>query len=97
MKKTLCLFLSVLMLLGALPLAAHGATVVASGKTPTGCDWTLTDDGTLTVTGMGPIGNEDRIRDDGTIYYSLIDSQHYQVKKLIVGEGVTEISENAFY
>lgn len=86
MKKTLCLLLSVFLLLGALPLAAHGETVVASGITPAGCDWTLTDDGTLTVTGTGPTGHG-----------FLTDGQKRQVKKIIIDEGITEISDWSFY
>ena len=101
MKKTVCILLSVLMLLGALPFAAHGATVVKSGYCGAVGDgsnitWALTDDGTLTLSGTGKMR-------DFTWFDAVLDTPWYdydfnttRINAVVIQNGITNIGCSAF-
>ena len=83
--KTLTVALLVLaMLSGALAMTAAAAEV-ASG-TSGDVSWTLTDDGTLTVSGEGAIGNDQS-------WLEHMDS----ITSIVIEEGITTIGNYAFY
>ena len=93
MKKTLSILLSLCLLLTAtitMPLSAYSATIesspVAESSGTTGdCTWTLTDDGTLTISGEGEMQD-----------YSWWNPWGEAVNKVIISDGVTHISMRAF-
>ena len=94
MKKTVCILFSVMMLLGALLFAAHGARRATSGWCGAEGDggnltWTLGDDGTLTFSGSGPMRN-----------YTQTGSpwcNNTAIKKVVIPDGVTNIGDSVFY
>ncbi len=59
-------------------------TMIASGKSTDTITWTLDKEGTLTLTGTGEMGSKD--------WYAYNDD----IKCVIIGSGITSISENAF-
>lgn len=95
-KRILAMILTVCMFLTTLPASVFADTVVtiASGRCGTDVTWTLTDQGTLTISGSGDM--------DG---YSASNSpiaekapwSSYGVKKVIIEDGVDTIGEAAFY
>lgn len=74
----------------AAPAADARAAEVASGNFGTGnaLHWSLTDDGTLTITGSGPMGN---LLGEA---WSAYDSQ---IENVVVAEGATNVGPYAFY
>ena len=94
MKKTVCILLSVLMLLAALPLAGHAAEIVDSGACGAEGDgsnltWTLDDAGTLTISGTGKM-EEYNTWDNPAPWGT-------SVKKAVMQSGVTRIGGEAFF
>lgn len=77
---------------GASPAAATGARAneVASGDFGTGSTlhWSLTDDGTLTITGSGSMGN--MLGEAWSVYDT-------QIENVVVAEGVENVGAYAFY
>lgn len=65
------------------------ANVVASGESDNGIRWSLSDDETLTLSGNGPL---DAFFTDGMGLFWLA----YDCKRIVVKEGITSISANAF-
>lgn len=61
--------------------------VIASGECGTDVKWVLEDDGTLTISGSGEM-----VFEDGTPWAEYIE----EIKKAVVGDGVTNIAKNAF-
>lgn len=83
MKKTLCLCFFVCLLLAVLPMFSSAA-ITASGETPAGFSWTLTDDGTLTVSG------------NGALDASPWSGNWPDITRIVVEEGITSLREMAF-
>lgn len=90
-RRILLLAFVLSVLLGCLMLHASAAEVVASGYCGgegdgTNLSWTLDSEGTLTITGDGIMqGNPMPWTKD-----------HNSIKKVVIGDGVTTISDNAF-
>ncbi|MBR1457277.1 MAG: leucine-rich repeat protein, partial [Oscillospiraceae bacterium] len=64
-----------------------------SGTCGAGLIWTLSDDGTLTISGSGEIGNYDWLANNRAPW----DSQKDDIKAVVIEEGVTSIGDCAFY
>ena len=84
---------------GSVILGADGPFTVRSGDCGTdGSDvqWTLDEDGTLVITGSGSIKG---FEIPSYYFYSEESSPWPEdlVKRVVIGEGVTEIGKNAFY
>ena len=82
-------------------------TVVASGTTGD-CTWTLTDDGTLTISGNGAMRDyigyiEDypldwfMTDDDDGVDTTQVPWKHKNITKVVIKEGVTRIGAHSFY
>ena len=98
-KRILSILLAVLMLLSALPLGmvdtawaiSSRDTVVDSGTCGGTLNnsqlmkWTLTSDGTLTISG------------EGNMFGAPWSQYKSKIKKVVIGEGVGSISDNAFH
>ena len=98
-KRILSILLAVLMLLSALPLGmvdtawaiSSRDTVVDSGTCGGTLNnsqlmkWTLTSDGTLTISG------------EGNMFGAPWSQYKSKIKKVLIGEGVKSISDNAFH
>ena len=67
------------------------ATAAVSGSCGTGLSWTLSDDGTLTISGDGAMNNF------STNSSAPWFSQRVSVRKIILEEGVTSIGNYAFH
>ena len=88
MKKRILVFALALCLV--LTLLPFGAAAAGSGSCGDNVSWTLDDDGTLRITGRG----------DMTDYASYDKSPFYNntdVKKIVIGSGVTKIGNFAFF
>lgn len=64
--------------------------VIDSGTSGDKITWTLTEGGTLTITGTGPMGECGNITRPW-------DDYEFDVKKIIISEGITNIGTYAFY
>ena len=98
-KRILSILLAVLMLLSAVPLGmvdtawaiSSRDTVVDSGTCGGTLNnsqlmkWTLTSDGTLTISG------------EGNMFGAPWSQYKSKIKKVVIGEGVKSISDNAFH
>ncbi len=97
-SKALAIFLSVLLLLGSVPLAtvSVGAAetaqenVGASSGTTGDCTWTLDDEGTLTISGSGAM--EDYSYNSGNN-----ETWGQSIKSVIINLGVTNIGRYGVY
>ena len=95
-KKLIAWLLVICMAISLLPAAALADTAATSGKCGDNVTWTLSDDGTLTISGKGAMYDYD---------YSSYDSKetapwsafNYVVKKVVVKDGITKIGDGAFY
>lgn len=95
-KKLIAWLLVICMAISLLPAAALADTAAKSGKCGNNVTWTLSDDGTLTISGKGAMYDYD---------YSSYDSKktapwsafNYVVKKVVVKDGITKIGDGAFY
>lgn len=95
-KKLIAWLLVICMAISLLPAAAIADTAATSGKCGDNVTWTLSDDGTLTISGKGAMYDYD---------YSSYDSKktapwsafNYVVKKVVVKDGITKIGDGAFY
>lgn len=65
-------------------------TAAASGSCGDNATWTLTEDGTLTISGTGPIS-------DSVQGVSLWTDVNMYVKNVVIGEGITAIGAYAFW
>lgn len=82
-KRLLSVFLVVCMLF-TLATPAWAAETIGSGQCGDNLSWSLTSDGTLTISGTGAMTQKG--------WYTHTD----QIKQLVISEGVTEIMTNAF-
>ncbi len=93
MKKSfirhLAFLLVMVSVIGMFAVSAMAADVVASGKCGDNVTFTLTDDGTLTISGTG----EMEIDMSGAPWRSHRDS----IKTVVINEGVTNVAEAAFW
>ncbi|MGN0162784.1 MAG: leucine-rich repeat protein [Candidatus Ornithomonoglobus sp.] len=85
-KKLLSLLIAMTMFCAILPMSAAAASSGTCGADGANLTWTLDDNGTLTISGEGAMA-------DGAIsqWYS------YNIRRVVVEEGVTSIGNNAFY
>ena len=58
--------------------------------------WTLSDDGTLTISGTGDMSNYDYYMSDYNCYWTPWYSKRDNIKKVVINNGVTSIGANAF-
>ena len=102
MKKVLSLFLVWVMVLTLIPLGAVTASAETRSGTTGDCTWTLVD-GVLTISGNGEMGSYDSL---GVLEdCDLSDCNHnlspwigyrFDIKDVIIEEGVTNIGDYAF-
>ena len=95
MKRVISIILSVVLILGILPIAVFAdntETVVSGGLT-----WTLdTDNMTLTISGNGPMLRYVDAAYTGSPFNPFHIQYRHDIKKIIIEEGVTSIGEFAF-
>ena len=103
MKKLTAMIIAMIMIMGLAQTSfAADGKVIASGEGGEGIKWTLTDDGTLTVSGNGPITDEIKIEtdEDGDESYSKQNCISWQLEKLIEekanGAGAAEYERARF-
>lgn len=89
-RRVLSFLPMVVMLLGLLPGAAFAATT-ASGSCGTFTKWSLSDDGTLTISGVGAMKNYSSC--ESIPWWSYIGT----IQKIVVGANVTTIGKQAFW
>ena len=70
----------------------NGPTIVASGTCGDNLTWRLTDDGELIIEGTGKMTNYLAINEVPWFQ----NDNYLKIKKVIIGDGVTTIGENAF-
>ncbi len=93
MKKLLSIIIAILMIVTTIPIA-FAADVVASGNCGDNggnVKWTLDSDGTLTISGTGNMADYEGYPDVPWADYTS------DVKKLIIEDGVTSISDHTAY
>ena len=95
-KRLLSILLAAVMVLTMLPLGlvetAWAAETVSSGTCGKNVNWTLTGDGTLTISGTGAMADYG-YSDNRAPWYGA----RSQVKTVIIKNGVTSIGNDAFY
>ena len=88
MKRILSLFIAAIIMIFALP-SVYSATVAASGSCGNNVTWSLSSDGTLTISGTGEMTD-----------YSYggwpWESRKTQIKKIIINDGVKYLGYAAF-
>ena len=85
MKKIISIVLAVLLLVFMVLPAAASETARASGDCGEGMTWSLSDDGTLTVSGSGEMA-------EGSPW----EDYRSDIKKVVLTGGVTKVGDNAF-
>ena len=102
-KRLLSILLTAVLLLSAVPLGLVVDTAyAASGSCGDKLTWSLSDDGTLTISGKGAMDN---YKFDGydylanSYYYTDApwDAYRYHIKSVVIKDGVTSIGDRAFY
>ena len=91
MKKILCLILCLMMILPAVPSLAY---TIDSGTCGTGLTWTLSDDGTLTISGSGAM--RDYSSDDGETSTAPWFTHAVDINNIVIENGMTHIGDSAF-
>ena len=86
-KQILSVLLCLAMLISYVPMTAYAASSGACGD---GVNWTLTDDGVLTISGSGVIPDYRFVNQRP--YYSITS----QIKEIVIESGVTAIGNLAF-
>ena len=99
MKKTLCALLALCLMLTLLPFGALAAD--ASGEYGDGLRWTLTADGTLTITGAGAMPDytqEELFMDEHIDQKAPVPWQAYDadLRAIVIGEGITRVGDYTF-
>lgn len=85
-KKLLSIMLSFVMVIGVMPVMEARAEVTASGTWGDNITWELDSEGTFTLSGTGAMDDK---RSGG-------EFDRYNVKKLIIGNGITSVVAGAF-
>ena len=100
-KRFLSILLTAVLLLCAVPLVLVDTAYAASGSCGDKLTWSLSDDGTLTISGKGAMDN---YKFDGydymaNSYYTDAPwyTYHYYIKSVVIENGVTSIGDRAFY
>ena len=94
-QRLLSILTALCMVLSLVPATAYAETV-ASGECGEDLTWTLDDEGTLTISGTGPMAKYHYYPGSSPTdipWYSLRGS----VKRVVIGSGVTNIGDYAFY
>ena len=99
-RRLLSILLAAVMLLSAVPLGVVEAAWAAdnSGSCGESVTWSLSSDGTLTLSGTGEMANYKS--SDTAPYYNApwgSDALRLKIKRLVVNEGITSIGDLAFY
>ena len=92
-KKLIAWLLVICMAISLLPAAALADTAATSGKCGDNVTWTLSDDGTLTISGKGAMWD---FGDSRTVPWPSWD-YYYKIKNVVVEEGVTRIGSRSFF
>ena len=87
MKRILGLVLCFVLLVSMIP-ATQAFAELASGTCGANAKWSLSDDGTLTISGSGAMNNYGNDRP--------WSAHNYEIKKLVVKSGITSIGDYAF-
>ena len=103
MKKTIAVILSVLLVIGIVPVFSSAAEIVDSGTCGDNLTWTLDDEGTLTISGTGEMPtyySPQGISTSG--YYTTAPwggstAKSERVKAVIVEDHVRSIGQYVFY
>ena len=95
MKRTISFLLSLVMVLGIFVSVPVTVSAASSGKCGDNLTWTLNDKGTLTINGTGDMYNYGP--DSGSFNKRPWYIDCYDIKTVIIDEGVTSISDYAFY
>lgn len=93
MKKTIAIFMAVLMLLTVFSITSFAAEneVIASGTCFGGNSWVLDAEKTLTISGAGRIGYLDSNTDEHDISDDIPLDIRVQAKKVVIEDGITEL------
>ena len=108
LKKRFLSILLTALLLCAVPLGLVDTAYAASGSCGDKLTWSLSDDGTLTISGKGAMDN---YKFDGYNYLTnsyhtdapwdayryYQDSRSYYIRSVVIENGVTSIGDRAFY
>ena len=94
MKKTVSVMLCLVMILSLLQGLAISAGAAASGKCGENVAWSLSDDGTLTISGDGDMDNFYETDDDGPAPWY---EEREKITAAAVEEGVQSVGSYAFY
>ena len=97
-KRILCIFLTVCMLF-ALATPALAAETIESGQCGNNLNWSLTSDGTLTISGTGDMWDYEYGEDmrPTSPWYKYWDSDlGTELKALVISDGVTSIGDYSF-
>ena len=108
MKKRFLSILLTALLLCAVPLVLVDTAYAASGSCGDKLTWSLSDDGTLTISGKGAMDNykfdgydylANSYRTDAPwdAYRYYRDSRSYYIRSVVIENGVTSIGDRAFY
>ena len=66
-----------------------------SGQSEDGLNWTLTHDGTLTISGSGPMTDYE-LYPDSPFSNAPWGEHYWRIKKIVINEGVTHVGDVAF-
>ena len=100
MKKATVLLVTLILsvcLLTGLDSSVYAADIVASGTCGEAANWTLTDDGVLTISGSGDMKNYES--QDGSFGVIAPWRRGYsnQITEVVIEDGITSIGNFAFY
>ena len=87
-KRILTILLTLALMVTYMPAFAFADDTAKSGSAGDDLTWTLSDDGTLTISGTG------EMKVDEDLFYDL--NENTTIKKLVLEEGVTAVCKNAF-
>ena len=90
-KKLLSIVLALSMICALVPIMASAATTATSGTCGENVTWTLSDDGTLTISGTGDMYDYDPYLNRSP-FYSISG-----IKSVVIENGVTSIGDYTFY
>ena len=105
-KRFLSILLTAVLLLCAVPLGlglvntAYAAETVDSGTCGDNVTWSLSDDGTLTISGKGCVSDYTAVYDKNTSEFvtdAPWQAAKWYIKAVVIENGVTGIGEHAFY
>lgn len=95
-KRCLSILLVLCMVMTLLPTVAFAAEIVASGTCGSNLRWSLDSEGTLTISGTGDMARYSNVGSGGYDQNAPWKGYGDNIYKLVVEEGVTSISGDAF-